>query len=65
MYGISQNCAIGPMMKAEIGAAADSTLAANPKTRPCFSNGTTRWMIVCSDASAIGMSHMKTRMPSA
>ena len=52
MYGISQNWAIGPTMNAETGAAADSALAAKPNTRPCFSYGTTRWMMVCSDASA-------------
>src|SRR6478735_3022481 len=64
MYGMSQNCAMGPMRKAETGAAADSTLAAKPNTRPCFSKGTTRCTIVCSEASAIGMRAMKIRMPS-
>ena len=50
-------------MNAEIGLAASSTLCANPKTRPCVRNGTTRCRIVCSDASAAGITAMKTKMP--
>ena len=65
MYGMSQNCASGPMRNAETGDAADSTLAANPNTRPCVSYGTTRCTMVCSAASAAGMSAMNTRMPRA
>ena len=52
--GITQNWAIGPMRNAVIGDAAVSRLWANPNTRPCSWNGTTFWMIVCSDASATG-----------
>ena len=33
-----------------------SRLWAKPNTRPCSVNGTTFWMIVCSDASATGIS---------
>lgn len=50
-------------MKAEIGLAASSTLCANPNTRPCVRNGTTRCRIVCSADSAAGMIAMKRKMP--
>ncbi len=46
------------MRKAVTGEAAVSTVWANPKTRPCSLNGTTFWMIVCSEASAMGMTTM-------
>ena len=63
MYGMSQNCAIGPMRNAETGLAASSTLCAKPKTRPWVRNGTTRWRIVCSAASAAGMTHRNRKIP--
>jgi hypothetical protein len=56
--GMIQNSAIGAIRNAVIGAAADSNAIANPNTRPCLLSGTTRWMIVCSAASAAGIKHM-------
>ncbi len=45
--------------------AAISALVAKPNTRPCFGSGTTRCSTVCSAASAIGISAMYSRMPTA
>lgn len=42
MNGMSRNCASGPTTNAATGVEADSMLCANPNTRPCFSNGTSR-----------------------
>ena len=58
MYGISANSAIGAIRNALIGAAADSSAAAKPKTRPWVSNGTTFCTTVCSAASTAGISVM-------
>ena len=56
MNGMTQTCAMGPIRNAVIGDAPVSSICANPNTRPCSLNGTTRWMIVCSDASTTGIS---------
>ena len=53
-----QNCAIGAMRNEVMGAAETSSAVAAPNTRPCFSNGTTFWMTVCSADSTTGMSIM-------
>ncbi len=63
MYGTIQNSATGAMRNEVSGAAAASKVIARPKTRPCFSNGTTRWITVCSAASIAGISSMNTQMP--
>ena len=55
MYGMIRNSAIGAMRNDVMGAAADSTAAANPNTRPWRRKGTTFWMTVCSEASTAGM----------
>ena len=57
-YGMIQNCAIGAMRNEVMGAAETSSAVAAPNTRPCFSNGTTFWMTVCSADSTTGMSIM-------
>jgi hypothetical protein len=56
MNGMKINWVMGPIRKAVSGDAACSMLWAKPKTRPCHSYGTTRWRIVCSAASAYGIS---------
>ena len=56
--------AIGAISSAVTGAAAASKVIAKPNTRPCFSKGTTRWMTVCSAASAAGISAMNSQTPS-
>src|SRR5690606_23032590 len=54
MNGMKKNCAMGPIRKAVSGAADNSTLWANPMTRPSRSVGTTFCNTVCSHASTNG-----------
>ena len=63
MNGMATNWANGPISSAVTGDAAVSTVWANPKTRPCCSNGTTCWSTVCSAASIAGMSDIHTSIP--
>ena len=58
-----RNSASGAIMNAVIGAAAASSVMANPKTLPWVSNGTTRWITVCSAASTAGIRIMNNQMP--
>jgi hypothetical protein len=58
MNGMKTSWVTGPIRKAVSGDADCSTLCAKPKTRPWRSYGTTRCRIVCSAASANGISSM-------
>ena len=65
MNGMTSSWVIGAIRKAVSGEAACSTLCAKPNTRPWRWKGTTRCRIVCSDASAYGITHMNAIMQTA
>ena len=60
-HGITRNSVSGPIKNAVRGEVIFSRDCPNPKTLHCRSRGTTFWRIVCSQASAIGLTTIQRK----